>query len=359
MKKTRKLVILILALAHLLTGCQLIPAEEVYQKSPSLKEDTPVEYKLAYATRGDISDILTISCYYRSVREETLTFRVGDEWINAIYVAKGDMVKPGQVLAELEMDDIAQEEKRLVLQREQLDLSLSQLLFDKSRAIERHEIAFGADAPEALRALVLAYDDKQRALGDEIEYADMRLSELREDIKKRQIIATIDGTVMYVRTVREGDRSVEGERFMRVADTSTAVFVGETSDPECFRDGDLLEITVNKNTYPARVVTAEALGIDPVVYEEGEKTEVYLLPLELPPEIEDGDRGQVSVVRDAREDTLYVPTKAILLVDGREAVYGLDKYGLKTIVFIETGLVAGKETEVLSGLSEGDPVIHE
>lgn len=358
MKRIQKAAALVFIAAFALSGCALIPKEEVYQKSPRLQDETPVQYKLSYVMRGDIADIESISCRYRSVREETLAFRVGGEFYEGIYVTKGDYVEDKQVLASLQMDVLHEEEKQLELESKRLQLLRAQLLENKTAALERLRVEFaGENEGDALIKLEEDYQGQLRDLDDQILYTSLRLSELKEDMAKRQLVATLDGTVMYVRTVHEGDRSVEGERFIRVADTSSAVFVGETAYPECFHEGDLIEITAGGTQVPARVASPESLGVEETPDEDKKKTEVYFVPLELNAELEDGDRGQLKVTKEARTDVLYVLAKAVVTIDGRDAVYTLDEYGLKTIRYIKTGLQTGSEIEILEGLVEGEAVV--
>lgn len=67
--------------------------------------------------------------------------------------------------------------------------------------------------------------------------------------------------------------------------------------------------------------------------------------------------GSIYVELDRREDVLYLPKECIYKADGNTYVYVLDDQNMKTICWVETGLVGDRYTEIVSGLKEGDTVV--
>lgn len=362
MKTAAKIIILCLLLTSL-SACAILPEEEEYVKAPVLHEEKVIDYELTFVKRGDIANVENLSCRYRSVKEATLAFRVGELFYDEIHVSKGDLVKEGDVLAELLMGSLNEDILQLELTLERLKVDLKHEKENAELAIEKHEVLLSGLSPEAkekektLSDVRDEWDLRIEAIEDSIYINAMRLDEYREDKAKRQIIAPFDGTITYVRSVKDGDVSVEGERFIRIADTTSSVFVGETRNWAYLNSGDLVEITVSKNTHTAKVMTAEELGIERTLDPDYEKKEVFFSLLQPVAELEAGDRGKLEIVMDTRENTLYIENKAVVLVDEKPAVYVKDEYGLKSVRFIEIGVVTAKETEVLSGLEEGEAVI--
>ena len=76
-------------------------------------------------------------------------------------------------------------------------------------------------------------------------------------------------------------------------------------------------------------------------------------------DLEDGDRGTLTLTLDSREDVLMVPESAVTTANGESIVYYQDAEGMKAYKPVETGLVANGMVEILSGLSEGESVIAE
>lgn len=83
------------------------------------------------------------------------------------------------------------------------------------------------------------------------------------------------------------------------------------------------------------------------------------LPVDVKPPI--GAFATVTFYTDRRSDTISVPTEAILTgADDEQYVFVVDTYAegdTAVRVTVETGLVSNTDTEILSGLAEGDRVV--
>lgn len=67
--------------------------------------------------------------------------------------------------------------------------------------------------------------------------------------------------------------------------------------------------------------------------------------------------GTIYVQMDKRENVLCLPNECIYHADNKSYVYVLDEQNMKTVCWVETGLVGNKDTEIISGLNEGDMVV--
>jgi len=74
------------------------------------------------------------------------------------------------------------------------------------------------------------------------------------------------------------------------------------------------------------------------------------------PRLRSGQTTQASVVTDELRGVLAVPNSAIRRQGGRTQVT-LQRFDGPRVVDITTGVVGDTETQVLSGLSEGDEVV--
>jgi hypothetical protein len=61
-------------------------------------------------------------------------------------------------------------------------------------------------------------------------------------------------------------------------------------------------------------------------------------------------------VLDRSENTIVISNNLIKKVDGEKVVYVL-KNGEKTAVPVEIGLSTGSQSEIISGISEGDELV--
>jgi len=69
-----------------------------------------------------------------------------------------------------------------------------------------------------------------------------------------------------------------------------------------------------------------------------------------------GQLADTILVLDSVKDAIVISNNLIKKVDGTKVVYVL-KNGEKTAVEVETGLSTGSQTEIKSGLKEGDEIV--
>ena len=345
-----------------LPGCSMLPEEEEFRSAPVIRDYQEQEYETTTVKRGDLALTQSLYCRYEPVKEENLSFGVGGVYYEGVYVQKGDYVTAGTLLAELQMgslkDEIANCESelaRLELVREQTD-RMQQLQLNRHSAYLATLDATQLESAQTLDELRRQLDQEMQAQDDAIYIQQLKLAELEQQRDQRQIVAGMDGTVMYVRTYDDGDTSTENATFIKLSDTESSMFSVETEYYDFLHPGDTFDITCSKVVYPAQVVTAAELGIaEPEP--NGEKRTVFLKLLEPAVDLESGDRGTLTLTLDTREDVLYVDSKAISTADGKSFVYYIDEQGMRRMQEITTGLETGKLTEILSGLDEGDEII--
>ena len=68
--------------------------------------------------------------------------------------------------------------------------------------------------------------------------------------------------------------------------------------------------------------------------------------------------GEIQLTVEKKENTLAIPQKAILEIDGTPSAFIVED-GRAVLRQIETGLTLGDTAEVLSGLAEGEQVVVE
>lgn len=198
--------------------------------------------------------------------------------------------------------------------------------------------------------------EKRLQEADEALYiADLRLRELREKLRERQIYADFGGTVTYLQKLKEGDRSVKGKIFVTVADLENVVFTVKGEDAQYFPVGTKATVLCEKKEFPVLAVDPTVLGL--ARDEESDGAIAYLQLLTPDPTLESGVKGSIQVVLDRREDVLYVKKEAIKAAEEAKYVYMLDENGLRILREVTTGLENESYVEIVSGLSEGDSVI--
>ena len=101
----------------------------------------------------------------------------------------------------------------------------------------------------------------------------------------------------------------------------------------------------------------EELGLAPREKEAGQKAYVYFALTQPTFDLEDNDRGTLTIVLDSRHDVLRVPSSAISTINGETVVYYQNDEGMKAYKNVTVGLEANDLIEIIAGLEEGDLVI--
>lgn len=400
MKKLLRWIGAVAMLSTALTGCALFPEEETFPVAPTVQSYEVQEYDFATVLRGDLFVTDTVRCDYVPAKIENLSFGLDDEHIENIYVTQGQQVKAGDLLAELAQEDLKEKiqsqeyqinllaikikhlKEDWKLQSSKYDSKLNAILEEletirtqitllaqwQAGEIEEKPTDMTMDALHRREAELVAQRDARRgevgmneaymqqlqSLEDSVYIENLYLEELKQDLKARQIVAGIDGTVTYISKVKEGQLSEAGSLFITVSDMTTTAFTVEGNDAAYFPVGTETTIEIGGTEHTAVSVEASVLGM-----EEQEKATAYLMLEQPDPLLESGDRGRITVVLDSRINVLYVTKKAIQTANDRQFVYVLNEDGLKVMQDVTVGLVSGKNIEIVSGLSEGDSVVLE
>ncbi len=351
----KKCLLFIFAICLILSGCGLFPQEASYQAAPTLPPNEQEEWKLAYVQRGDLVLADSVICTYSPAQTETLSFSVSGVLYDEIYVAAGDSVRKGQLLAQLDISSIQEEIEQCRLQLEKVNLQMAALEENRTLELQRQELLH-ADQ-ETIRQINERYDLEKTALQDEKDIALMTLEECNVRIEARQLRAKFDGTVTYARSIKPGDRSSAGDRVVTVEDAVSSVFQADTKHWTAVVPGNTYIISIKNEPYEAVALSEQELGIPEAPRKEGVSATVYLRLKDTALRLEDGDRGMLELTLDSRENVLMVPESAVAKTKHKTIVYYQDENGLKSYKTVEIGLTANGMTEIISGLEEGDCVI--
>lgn len=351
---------LFLCLASLLCGCSLLPAEEELPLAPVLRQGQTQDYKMAYVQRGDLVLSKRYTASYVSVREQRLAFSMSGIPYANVFVKAGDIVRAGQVLAELEHDDISAAMLEAQNAIRQIELDASQTTADMAAAEKAFALEWAqnydmARQESALQTLLQPYLARLQQLDTALAVQTVLLEDLRQQLKERQLICQIDGTVTHLKKINSYDVSIEDEQLIVVSDASSSMFVVEydAGAPSPFLPGESVQVDVSGRLYEASVLSLDALPKD-VSPKEGC---AYLRVDSNALDLEEGDRGTILIEQDRKNDCLYLPSLALKEMDGQTFVYVIEENGVRGLKEVETGFVAGSNVEILRGLSQGDAVV--
>lgn len=327
-----------------LSGCFLLPEEETPPVMAVLDEESAETYQFSYVTRGDLEKWASITCRFQSLQQEHLTFQYDGRAVGAVYVAVGDDVEPGQLLAELENDE-------LDIQLETAENALNQLSQELESA--RSNLAIVSSSSD-LSWQTEQYQATVTRLEEDYYIAEMRVSELRTQKQSECIYAGIEGTVSYVRSYNVSDPDND---YIVVSDRGDACFYADTEHYASMPAG--MEVVLNTDEGEVSCVVTEAseLGFpEPTVSDKG-TSRVYFVPTTELAMMTDSSKAKLELLLDSRRDVLIVQARAVFFAGGQAYVYYENENGVREAKPVELGLKITGKYEVLSGLSEGEALI--
>jgi len=299
----------------------------------------------ATVSRGDHETTVQASGTITPSREEELSFASTGE-VTAVRVEAGDRVHKGDVLARIDTTT-------LVAQRDAADSALD-------AAITQLDEDDDADAS----ATQLAADEAQ------VTAAKSQLAQAREGVRDATLRSPIDGTVSAVDVAvgdQAGDASAPTDSTTSDSSGSGAavtvistdsfeveVTVG-SSDVDSLKKGLQTTITPTGATEPVYGTVSEVGAIA-----SADSTGVATFPVTIdvtgtPDGLYAGSSADVSIVVAKVTGVLTVPSQALHTEDGETYVYVVDGDD-RTRTPVTTGTTYGMDTEVKTGLTEGQTV---
>jgi RND family efflux transporter MFP subunit len=329
--------LLVCSLLIWMSGCTLLSKEKTALKPPLLK---PVKqnFELAEVKRGTISREMKNSAVFISNSKQDLFFKSSGGRLKIINVKPGDMVKKGDVLAELEADDY---EAQVFVQKRMLE---------KATIVYQQSQIYYPDDQDNLQLQKL-----------DVEQARNELNRLNELLVKTKLIASIDGEVTYISTLTEGDYMTAYETVVSISDPNQVELLSEFDLSIDINDiiiGMDVEVVVDTANYHGHVIQAPSSApktADP--NQKGDKQNIlYISVDDLPVKNLLVTNADITITLEKKENTLIIPDKALSTYLGRNYVHVLDGV-IRKEIDVEIGISANNEVEITKGLSEGQKVI--
>ena len=247
-----------LAATLALSGCALLPEEEVLPEVPVQRTGAQEAFTLDYVQRGDLVRTERYTATYRAVRQEQLCFAVSGVPFDEMYVSEGETVRSGQLLAQLDTGTFEEEAASQAAQIETLALEVRRQEENRALAQEKWEIEWSYMDEEAredaapLSEVLRPYDRAIEDLQGQIEVARVRQAQTEAYVRERQLRAGISGVVTYARSLEKGTLSDETEVVFTISDAGSSLFVLSTKDLENFPEGRTVEVVIGleKQVYP-------------------------------------------------------------------------------------------------------------
>ncbi len=321
-------------ITFLFSGCTLMPVEEEVL-APPVKEPQKVIYETLEAKTGTIEKKIRCTGYFVSVSKEDLFFRYRGGRLNKIHFKYGDTVKKGDLIAELDagtiLDDIALQQ--LVVRRAQISLD---------RINTQAELNGGGGKYELELAEI------------ELEMEKIKLANLRKELETSKLVSEIDGEIVYLKEIKQGEYINAYDVIATVADPKALQLMYSEDKVSDFRDGMKVDVVIDDVNYTGEVVATPRDA--PPNADEVTKKSIRIKVDKLPESIQIGDDASLSLTLEKKENVLILPRQVINNFVGRRFVNVLVD-GIREERDVEQGIQTDTEVEIVKGLEVGEQVI--
>jgi len=327
--------ILIISIFGFFAAINYSCSSESQSKDVGDKDSTaaiPVE--MASAQRGSISAYYSTTATLEAEEEAMVVAKVRGV-INKLNVEEGDYIRSGEVMAQLEDEQLEIEATRAKATMDRLynDYKRNQELFNKQ--------------------LISAEQFENSKFEYESQKAEYELTNLK--LEYTQIKAPISGVVSQ-RMIKVGNMVNTDQEVFKITDFDPLLAVLHVPEHEMskLRVGQTSVIQVD--AIKGESFTGEVLRISPVINPETGTFKVTIAIKDESKQLKPGMFGRVRIVYDTHDDALMIPKEAVMNEDGISSVYVIND----KMVFrrnIQTGYVNGANIEVLNGLIDGDSVV--
>ncbi|RME50771.1 MAG: HlyD family efflux transporter periplasmic adaptor subunit [Caldilineae bacterium] len=383
--------VLLISLA--VTGCSLLPtggrsSQAAAEEATPTPIPTPVvPLKPTYTVRrGEIVKELTFSGRIAPVVEEELFFRANGR-VRAIYFRRDDMVKKGDIIADLEIDDLEREVEsaRLNLERAQSRLESAQreLEFNRRAAQINLDIAnlqllnLMTREPESSTAVAIQRKQVELAqialdrlsggvdplLENDVARAQLQLEKLEKAIEDNQLIAPFDGQLLSV-SLTVGRAAEAYKPVAVIADVSELEVKADLIGDQMNELEEGMKVTVILPSRPGEPLTGTIRRL-PYPYGSGGGATVddldksTRITLDQSPQdagYELGDLVRVEAELERKADVLWLPPQALRTFDGRRFAVVQDGDAQRR-VDVKVGIQTADRVEIEEGLEEGQIVV--
>jgi RND family efflux transporter MFP subunit len=326
----------------------------------------PAQVQVTRPERRDVTRTITLSASVEAFEQSPIYAKVGG-YVDRISVDIGDRVSEGQVLATLEIPEMAEQyaqaEQQLAQQRAELtkaeaEATLQKVVFTRSQGLRAKDAITEQDLDEARARAVKAAAELElaRARG---RGAEARVAELRALMQYATLRAPFAGVI----TRRFVDRgalvqasSSNNAPLLVVARTDTVRVFADVPEPDVpfisGGDGAVLNVASLPGRTFAGQITRFAEALDPS--SRTMRTEVDLPNAD--GTLRPGMYGTLTIAVETHPKALTVPEGAVRREKTRAVVYVIDG-DLAAERVVKAGLSAEGRVEILEGLGDSDRVI--
>lgn len=308
--------------SFIFSGCGMLPKED-QALAPPLVKPKKQQYDLYEIKKKDITKEIKGNGNLISMNEVNVFTKENNRRIKEVKVQFGQSVKKGDVLIELDSDNMENDVKM-----QQFNVQKAQINYERA--------AEGTDEY-----------NKQLASID-VQMEKIKLDNLQKALASSKLTAPTDGKVVFLESVKQGDAIEPFKVLATVADPNNLQVAYQSSDSDKVQSGMKANLSLNGKKYDGVVAQIPSIGKykgSIIINFKNSFKDAAL-----------GDSIELSITLETKNDTIVIPKEAVKSFMGNNTVEVLD--GDKKIsTSVEKGIETSTEVEILAGLREGQKVI--
>jgi membrane fusion protein (multidrug efflux system) len=310
-------------------------SSETHSKNVTDEDSTsaiPVE--VATVQNGDISAYYSSTATLEAEEEAMVVAKVRGI-VQNLNVEEGDLVKAGDVLAQLE-------DEQLALEAQRAKATMDRLLNELNRKEELYK-----------KNLISAQEFENAKYEYQAQKSEYELAQLK--IKNSKIRAPINGVVSD-RLIKVGNMINTDQEVFQVTDFDPILAVLQVPEHEMSKIKKRQQALIQVDAIDGQTFEGQVQRISPTVNPETGTFEVTITVKDETRQLKPGMFGRVQIVYDTHQNALTVPKNAVMTEDGTSSVYVI-KQNMAYRQPVNTGYVNGNNIEVMEGLSPADTVV--
>ncbi|WP_199622292.1 efflux RND transporter periplasmic adaptor subunit [Paenibacillus alkalitolerans] len=324
-----------MVLAVTVSGCSLLPEEE-QALAPPLVKPREDNVQTVAAKRGTIEKYVRGVGTFESTSIAYHSLSVPGASVEEVKVKSGDTVRKGDVLIQFQIGD--------------LDL-----------AVQEDELKVRYAEKNLKDALAARDDDMIEIRRIELNIAKTKLEKTKKKLESKQLVAKMDGTVVYVEALQRSEVVNDERVLVSIADPSQLRLVYEAINRAALNGvkvGMTAAFDFEGKQYTGKVTQTPDSAPTTLNEQLAEKygRTLYIQVDNAPEGVGMGALADIRVLVEKRDNVVIIPKGALRSYFGRTYVQILDGESRKEMD-VEVGIETSTEVEIVSGVKEDQTVI--
>jgi HlyD family secretion protein len=337
--------------------------------------------KLAKVEKGDLAKSVVATGKVEPITKVEIKSKASGI-VKKLYIDAGDRVKKGQLLAELDKEEIAARDlERAKVDAEGPDVPMLKRAYERAQGMAKEGVVSASALDDAQKNYELALNKQNVAKAQlqvlkakigqaqaQVVQDHANLTQLEEQLSYTTITSPIDGIILS-RDVEVGDAvssilvlGSSATLIMTLGDTSEVYVKGKVDESDIGKVYMGQPARIKVESFKDKTFNGKVTKISPMGVEKDNVTtfEVRVSINNPGGELKAAMTANAEIILEEHKNVLQIPEGSILYDKDKKASVEIpDEKGKegKRKIAVNIGISNGAKTEVLGGLKEGDQVV--